>query len=491
MKPTTADAYRFFHKGTQVLARMERNGIMIDTEYLTKTIDATSEQIKEADRNLKSSDVWKIWKKRFSNPNIESGKQLSTILFKELGYKPKVFTENTEHLKGDKRMPKLDEYSLRHIDIPFVKDLFKAKKLRKVLGTYLKGIQREVCNGFLHPSYNLAGGLEDQKKGGAASYRGSSSNPNFQNIPIRNKMMGSLIRQCIKGRWKLVERDFSGLEVHIAFTYHKDRQMHRYLTDPKADMHGDQALVLFCLKEKWLSEHKEYYKKTVRDSAKNQWVFPQFYGSVWFQCAPVIWEAMKLRDFRISPDGITIREHLKKQGITKLGSCDPKVEPEEGTFARHLIDAERKLWQERFPVYTQWKKSFYNDYLNKGYFDLHTGFRCEGLFRRNQVINFPVQGAAFHCLLWCLIRLQEEIDSRGMRTLLVGQIHDSMLADVPDDELQEFLDLSEDVMTRQWQKHWDWINIPLKAEAEVCPINGSWFDKREYRPNGEGVWVAA
>lgn len=483
-RPTRRDAYNFFRKGTMTLARMEANGIAVDTKYLKKTIDDTGNKIKEMDRQLRDSDVWKKWKRRFRDPNIESTPQLATILFDVLGYKPQAWTEKTMDLEESKRTPKMDEYALRHVDHPFVKDYFKVKKLRKVLGTYLKGIDREVYKGLLHPSYNLAGGLEDEQKGGAASYRSSCSNPNFMNIPIRNKAMGGLIRPCFcarTGRY-LVEGDFSGVEVRIAYCYHLDPTMHKYLTDPKSDMHADQACVLFCL------TRDQVVKGTTRDSAKNQWVFPQFYGSTWFQCAPVIWEAMELRNFKVGENGISIREHLRKKGITKLGSCDPDSEPEKGTFARHLIDAEKKLWNERFPVYTQWKRSFYNQYLERGYFDLYTGFRCAGFFRRNQVINFPVQGAAFHCLLWTLIRMQEEIDARGMKSLLVGQIHDSCLGDVPKNEINQYLDLFYEISTVELPKAWDWITIGMETEVDVSPIGKSWHDKQPWHKTAKHEW---
>jgi DNA polymerase I-like protein with 3'-5' exonuclease and polymerase domains len=66
-----------------------------------------------------------------------------------------------------------------------------------------------------------------------------------------------------------------------------------------------------------------------------------------------------------------------------------------------------------------------------------------------------------------------------MRTLIVGQIHDSILADVPRDELNDFLALANKVMTKQLRNKWKWINVPLAIEAEVCPIGGSWADKKE------------
>jgi DNA polymerase I-like protein with 3'-5' exonuclease and polymerase domains len=145
------------------------------------------------------------------------------------------------------------------------------------------------------------------------------------------------------------------------------------------------------------------------------------------------------------------------------------------------------MWEERFAGYTAWKKAWYNDYRRNGGFDTLTGFRIDGLLSRNQVLNYPIQGSAFHCLLWALNRVQRTIERRKMRTLLVGQIHDSMLADVPLEELQNYLDLTHDVITRQLPNAWDWIIVPIEAEAEVC-MGGTWADKKQWTKQN-GIWA--
>ena len=108
-----------------------------------------------------------------------------------------------------------------------------------------------------------------------------------------------------------------------------------------------------------------------------------------------------------------------------------------------------------------------------------TGFICQGYMKRNEIVNYPVQGVAFHCLLWSLIRLQKELKKRKMKTLIIGQIHDSMLNDVPDEELDEFLPLAQYIMVDELLKAWKWINVPIEIEAEVTPIEGNWYQKRE------------
>ena len=75
-----------------------------------------------------------------------------------------------------------------------------------------------------------------------------------------------------------------------------------------------------------------------------------------------------------------------------------------------------------------------------------------------------------------------------MKTKLVGQIHDSLILDIPPKEIQNILEICHKVMTRDLPKHWDWICVPLEVEAEVSPINKSWFDKRQWIPDDSGIW---
>jgi DNA polymerase I-like protein with 3'-5' exonuclease and polymerase domains len=75
--------------------------------------------------------------------------------------------------------------------------------------------------------------------------------------------------------------------------------------------------------------------------------------------------------------------------------------------------------------------------------------------------------------------LVKELKRHKMKTLIVGQIHDSIIADVPENELEDFLGLARDVMTTQLMDKWKWMVVPLEVEAEVCPIGGSWADKKE------------
>jgi DNA polymerase-1 len=472
MKPSLPEAYRLFHDGTLALAQMEHNGIRVDETYLDRTINKATNGIAAIEEKIKQDPIWKkTWTRRFGDRrNLDSPQQLGEVVFRCLGHKTKGLTATGKFSTDEAAFVDIQN------DVPFVKWYFEAKKLKKVLGTYLNGIKRETVNGFLHPVFSLAGGSkEDEGKGGAISYRGSSSLPNFQNFPIRNPEMAALIRPTFIARdgHQLVEVDYSTLEVRVAACYCKDPTLIEYMKDDKKDMHRDTACDLFFLDE------KEVEKKGARDAAKNMFVFPQFYGSYYVDCARAIWEGMERRKFKIEGSKELVIDRLRENGIRKLGKCDPDESPVKGTFEYHVKEVEKLFWEERFSVYTKAKKQWWKEYLKQGYFDLYTGFRCEGLYRRNQVLNWRVQGAAFHCLLQSIVWLTKVFRKRKLRSRIVGQIHDSLLIDAHPNELEEVLRLCKRVMTVELPKLWRWMRtVPFLVEADVSPVGKSWHEKK-------------
>jgi len=293
------------------------------------------------------------------------------------------------------------------------------------------------------------------------TYRSSCSDPNFQNIPIRDKEIGAIIRKAFiprKGR-KLLECDFSGIEVRIAACYHKDPTMLAYIKDSTKDLHRDMAMECYLLEQRQMT-------KDIRYCGKNKFVFPQFYGDYYVNCAKNLWKAIDEMSLQTA-EGTSLKEHMAKKGIRTLAQ-----------FEKHIQKVEDNFWNVRFKKYTQWKKEHYQKYLQNRYFDTLTGFRCQGMMSRNDVINYPVQGSAFHCLLWSLIQIQKQIKIERMQSLIVGQIHDSIILDIVPEEEEKIVAILKEVMTQRIIKHWKWIIVPLDIEIDVTPIDGSWNEKQ-------------
>lgn len=475
MFAATPEAYQLLHEGTKALARIEANGIRIDMEYLNSATKFAGERVQTLKEELRNDDIFPTWRKKYGDrTEVGSHDQLATIIFDVLGHPYPVDLDDEEQEyteEGHAKKRKADEKILEKVDLPIVGKFLEYIKWRKAKNTYLEGIRREVVDDLLHPSFNLHL---------VRTYRSSCDTPNFQNIPIREGEMAELIRQCFIARegHVFVELDYKALEVRIATCYHKDPVMIKYNNDPTTCMHRDAAADCFMLKHKQVSEEARFY-------AKNQFVFPEFYGSYFKQCAPNLWESIERYDLK-TVDGIPLKEHLAKKGIRKLGKCKKRVDPVPGTFEDHIRGVEKALWS-RFKVYADWKIRWWKEYQKKGYFVSHTGFCVKGELEKNDCINYPIQGSAFHCNLWSMIQLNKWLIKNKMRSMVVGQIHDSIIGDVHIDELDDFLAKAKQVTTVDLPRHWKWIIVPLSIEASVAPIGSSWFHKEPWNDK-QGKW---
>lgn len=463
MIPTTEDAYQLLHNGALALARVESNGICIDVPYIHRALKETDDKVKANEEEMETSELMKAWRGRYGpSTNTDSTEQLGTVLFDVLGHTPIGFTPGGQY--------RTDEDAITLVDDPVLSQFLATKKLKKAIGTNLEGILRETTlDGKLHCHYNLHV---------ATTYRSTSNDPNFQNFPIRNEEIMRLVRQAFIARPgnQIVEVDMSGAEVRTSVCYHRDPTMEASVLDPTKDMHRDMAMECFLLPENEIS-------KAIRHSAKNQFVFPEFYGTWYLNCAKNMWESIIREDLK-TKSGRPLRDHLASVGIRELGAVDPKNarNPKPGSFESHLREVERRFWGDRFKVYAQWKKDFYEAYKRKGSFQSLTGFTYRGYMERNDAVNYPIQGSAFHCLLWTLTRIVNvELKRRNMKSLVVGQIHDSAVGDVVPSELDEYLALWEDTMVVQLPKHWPWIIVPMQIDAEVAPVGATWADKKKYK----------
>lgn len=466
MSMDTLGAYRLLHEGSILLSRIEANGIKVDEDYLQKAIHSVRQDMAEYEQQMRKDEVFAVWSRMFRDRvNFDSIQQLGKVIYGHFKYPCKVFTPTGQ--------PSCTEETLSKIDIPFIKAYFSRKKLEKVLSTYLLNYQREMCDGYIHANFHILN----------ATYRSGCKDPNLQNVPNRGGVAPKLCRTCFIPRSKdnvLVEIDYATLEVRVGCAYHKDPVMISYITDPSSDMHRDTAMKLFGIPSDWVS------KKTTRDWSKNRFVFPQFYGDTYYSCADRVWRAIT-KDTSKLPNGKTVKEHLADQGITTLGRCDPQQRPAIGTFEHRCKLTEDDLWHNRFKGYHEWKQRYWRSYCQSGGLGFLNGFWISGVFVKNDVTNYPIQGTAFHCLLESLIVIQKHIDRYKWKTKLVNEVHDSLLADVPRTELQDFINLAKRVMTEDVVKKYPFLNVPLDIEVEVCEEN--WFGKVQWVEKG-GKWQA-
>jgi len=425
----------------------------IDVDRLHKTIDETKRTISDSEEALKSSDVWRLWKKLHRwRANLGSRPQLAVVL-EGMGHELKRREKTNRAIVDEKALEGLAQ------ELPFVKDYLRLEKLKNLLRTYLKGIEREVVDGFLHPIFNLHL---------VKTYRSSSDSPNFQNIPTRDEESGRLVRSCFVPRddHVLIETDYSALEFRVAACFWRDGAMVAYASDSTLDVHRDMAMECYMLSKNEVTKPCRFY-------AKNQFVFPELYGSYYVNCARNLWNAIDSGDLKTS-EGVGLHNHLEEKGIDRLGRCNPGREPELDTFERHVKRVESDF-HKRFPQWAERKVKWWERYKRTGSFRMMTGFECSGVFTRNELYNWPIQGPAFHLLLWSLIQLQRWLVKGRMQSRIIGQIHDSIVADVHRDELDDYLAESRRIMTEDVKTAYPWVVTPMEIEVEMFETN--WFEK--------------
>jgi len=456
-KATTVDAYRLIHEGILALARAERQGFRIDIEYCEKKRESLTRKIAHNQQRVEDTKLYRRWAHIYgTKTNIYSNHQLARILYQVLKIEPPKMTE-----KGVEGAT--DEESLAQIDMPELKLILQMRKLVKIRDTYLGAFIRESNDGWIHPVFHLHT---------VRSYRSSSSDPNFQNIPKRDAEAMEICRRAIYPRLghMLVEMDFASLEVMISACYHKDPTMLKYLRDKQSDMHADMAAQIFKMETIDRSLPSHYI---LRQAAKNGFVFPQFYGDYYGNNAVGIASWVELPQSRwkkgqgiLLPDGSSISDHLMMNGLHSYNQ-----------FVEHMKGVEESFWGQRFTRYNQWRKAWVKKYRRLGYLEMLTGFTFSGVMRKNEIINYPMQGTAFHCLLYTFIELDKMMRDEGWDSRLVGQIHDSILMDVHPEELPRVEQAIRMIVKEMLPAAWKWIIVPLDVEIERYEIDQPWVKK--------------
>ncbi len=464
-------AYNFFMRGNRVMADLQLNGINMDARYYKKTRKELTLKVAKIKKYLETGREARAFKKKYHRKiKITSNADLGKLFFEVLGQK-KVYTAKGSY--------KTDKATLEAIKIPFTEKLLEMKKWEKARGTYLGQFEREIIKGVMYPFFDLSNPI---------TYRGSSSKPSFQNLPKRNPEVSEKIRKGIVPDKKddvLSEIDFAGAEVITSVTYHKDKNFYNYLMDKSTDMHRDQATDLFMLKPDDLhfdnmTKKEKKRAKDIRFYAKNMWTFAQFYGDWFASCAPLLWEAVVDAGLKL-PSGVTVKKHLESKGIYELGEME-QGGPTEGSFLHHCSHVEDKLWNERFPEYTQWKKDIVSFYQENGYIENHFGFRFVGYMGKNQCTNFPIQSASFHLLVYTLIEVAKILKKKKMKTKLIGNIHDSIVANVPKREVFAYNKIVADVVATLHHK-FKWLIVPMEVEHELSKTRedgGNFAEMTEY-----------
>jgi DNA polymerase I-like protein with 3'-5' exonuclease and polymerase domains len=483
LHPNSNEAYELFNQGILALSRAEMQGFRVDVDYVKRKLEFLQRKHERTERKFKESDFYTDWQKHTKgNVNINSGPQLGEYLYNVKKLTPAKYTKGGK--TGENKKGSTDEEALKQLNIPELNTYYEEKTRIKKSTDVLKGFLSEQVDGYIHPFYNLHL---------ARTFRSSVDSPNMQNIPIRDEEMKQTCRKALFPRpgHLLFEPDFQQIEVRIAACYtHDEKLIHDVL---HGDMHLDMAKEIFMIDkfDKSNSGHK-----ILRQAVKNGFVFPQFYGDYYKNCAENMlsnWCGLPKTGKWNYGQGIVIDEigkpfkpfhisdHLIEKGVKEFGTVKKTDRGWQVTgFLKHLQAIENDFWNVRYKAYKQWKEDNFELYQQRGYIDFYTGFRCSGVMNKKEVSNYGIQGSSFHCLLWSLIQMDKFIIENNLDTKIIGQIHDSIIFDTSPDELPLIAKTIQKIITVDLPNHWKWICIPLTIDADVCEIDAPWSEKTKY-----------
>ena len=384
-----------------VLLRMERNGVALDVEAL----GAMSQSLGERMTALEA-EIYNLVGHKF---NINSTQQLGAVLFEELrlpgGRRTKSgYSTDASALEGLRGMH------------PVIEPLLEYRQLSKLKSTYLDALPALINpkTGRVHTSFNQTG---------TATGRLSSSDPNLQNIPIRGEL-GKQVRKAFiasDGRL-LLSADYSQIDLRVMAHLSQDPQLlaafHR-----DEDIHTATAAEVFGVPASEVTPDMRRVAKTVN--------FGVIYG--------------------ISDYGLEQATELSREEASRF--INAYFEKHKGV--REYVESTKRQARERGYVETILGRRRYIPDINSSNAQVRAA-------AERMAINMPVQGTSADIIKLAMIKLQREMDRKGLRAMMILQVHDELLFEVPEEELEEMKSLAIDIMP-----HALVLSVPLKVETKV------------------------
>ncbi len=388
-----------------VLAKMEYQGIRVDREHF----EALSKLFREKMSELEKT----IYHLAGHSFNIQSSQQLSKVLFEELGLPPVKKTEKGK-LSTDEEV--LTALSQVH---PLPAAIVEYRTFAKLLSTYVEALPELVnpVTGRVHTHFNQTI---------TATGRLSSSDPNLQNIPVRDEW-GRAIRQAFVPQkdWLLLSADYSQVELRILAHFSGDEAMmeafHR-----EQDVHTHTAALLFGCDEASVTEEMRRKAKSVN--------FGIIYG---------------LQAYGLSQQlGISVSE--ARQFIESYFASFPKVKDFiESTLEEAYQTGMVRTISGRFRRFPELKGRKRNP---KGGLDAS----------ERMAINSKIQGSAADLIKIAMIRVDNALVRDRLQARLLLQIHDELVFEFPEKEKEALVSLVKNEMENALS-----LRVPLKVDIGI------------------------
>ena len=389
----------------EVLAAMELEGVKVDTQQLADYAVELNAELAKLEAEIRElADEPAL--------NINSARQLGEVLFAKLRItdKPKMtktrqFSTEEEYLQGFAGKHRIVDLILRY------------RGVKKLISTYVEALPQLVnsVTGHIHTSFNQAV---------TATGRLSSTNPNLQNIPVRDDM-GRRIRKAFvpsDGQHLLLSADYSQVELRLMAHLSGDESLIEAFQQGE-DIHAATAAKLF---------HKEIAEVTSDERRKAKTAnFGIIYG--------------------ISAFGLAQRLDI------------PRKE------AKELIDG----YFESYPKVKEYMERAVADAREKGYVTTAFGRRrilrdidsrnavARGVAERN-AINAPIQGSAADIMKLAMVEIYRRFRAEGIRSKMILQVHDEVIVDMLREEQEAVIRIVREAMEGVAQ-----LSVPLISEAGV------------------------
>jgi DNA polymerase-1 len=392
-----------------VLMHMERTGVRIDSEFFRHM----AQDLEASLRRLEQS-IHAIAGEPF---NINSTQQLSDILFKKL----QLPREGLKKISSGHYSTAADVLeSLKASDTTgIISAIIEYRELGKLKGTYVDALPQLVNpeTGRIHTSFSQTG---------AVTGRLASSNPNLQNIPIRSEV-GQQIRRgfVTEPGWKFLSADYSQVELRILAHMSQDEALLEAFRQDQ-DIHSATAAAVYGIPVGDVTKNQRRFAKTVN--------FGLIYGMGAFRLS---------RDTELT---LAEAENYIKQYFARFPGIERYLE-ETRLKARTDGFVETLFGRRRyFPIFKATMSGANRQLVQRA---------------EREAVNHPIQGSAADIIKVAMIRLHKELTARYRARLLL-QVHDELLLEVPEIELDEVKPLVIEIMSGAFD-----LDVPLKVEVET------------------------
>ena len=393
----------------EVLADMEITGIKVDVNYLTNVELELKEKLEE-----KEKEIYELSGVEF---NIMSPSQLSKVLFEDLAIPyPKKVKDNKYSTSKDI----LDKIIDFH---PIVSKILEYRTLAKLYTNYAVGLKAEVReDGRIHTIFT-----QTLTRTG----RLSSISPNLQNIPARAEY-SALIRKAFvpDENSKILSSDYSQVELRIFASMSKATNLINAFVNNE-DIHTRTAADIFKVDMSSVTKDMRRTAKAVN--------FGILYG---------------ISSFGLSEDlGIDVK--TAKKFIDDYLETYPGIRDFQ---AKEIADA----YANGYVRTLMNRKRVIEELKNKNYMIRSSGERM--------ALNTPIQGTAADILKKAMVEIYREFNKRNLKSKMLIQVHDELVFNVLDTELDEVSEIVRDIMENTFK-----IDVPLKVDIE---IGNNWYEAK-------------